>query len=453
MSKTKCAVRCRECGYLSPKWMGRCPDCGEWNTMIEEVVQEEKHLVDRRRQPPEEPQRITQVLTTENQRISTFIPEFDRVLGGGIVAGSLVLLGGQPGIGKSTLLLKVASNVAKGGRTVLLVTGEESLHQIRLRADRLGALDDNLLILAETDIEQVGRVVEELNPAVLIIDSIQTVFHPEISSPPGNVTQLKECTSYINQFAKKRNLPVFIVGHVTKEGAIAGPRVLEHMVDAVLYFESSSNESFRIVRAVKNRFGSTNEIAVFEMKEEGLGEVENPSSLFLSHRSDGAAGSSVVAMVEGSRSLLVELQALVVSSYLANPRRFTSGMDYNRLSVIIAVLEKRGRLRLENQDIYLNAVGGVRINEPAADLGAAISIASAFRDFKVSPHLVAIGEVGLGGEVRPVGFIEQRVKEAIKLGFTEIMLPSQAKKEAARVTGAKLIPVESVGEVLEYLGK
>jgi DNA repair protein RadA/Sms len=345
----------------------------------------------------------------------------------------------------------VSHNVAQKEHTVLLVSGEESLHQIRLRAERLGALTDNLLILAETDIEQVHKVVEQLNPSLLIVDSIQTVFHSEVPSPPGNITQLRECTAYICQFAKRKNLPVFIVGHVTKEGAIAGPRVLEHMVDAVLYFESSSNQSYRIIRAVKNRFGSTNEIAVFEMKDEGLREVQNPSALFLSQRSDDTAGSSIVAVVEGSRSLLVELQALVVSSYLANPRRFTSGMDYNRLSVIVAVLEKRGRLRLENQDIYLNAVGGVRITEPAADLGAALAIASSYRDLRVDPDLVAIGEVGLGGEVRPVSFIEQRVKEATKLGFTKIMLPYQAKEEAAQATKGTLIPVKSISEALDYI--
>ncbi len=450
MSKTKCVVRCQECGYLSPKWMGRCPDCGQWNTMVEEAVLEEANLANRWKQASESPQKVTDVLATEDQRLSTLIPEFDRVLGGGIVAGSLILLGGQPGIGKSTLLLQVSYHIAHTGRTVLLVSGEESLHQIRLRAERLEALTDNLLILAETDIEQIHQAVEQFDPSLLIVDSIQTVFHPEISSPPGNITQLRECTAYICQFAKKKNLPVFIVGHVTKEGAIAGPRVLEHMVDSVLYFESSSNQSSRIIRSVKNRFGSTNEIAVFEMKEQGLIEVRNPSALFLSQRSVDTAGSSVVALAEGSRSLLVELQALVVSSYLANPRRLTSGMDYNRLSVIIAVLEKRGGLRLENKDIYLNAVGGVKITEPAADLGAALAIASSYRDLTIDPDLVAVGEVGLGGEVRPVSFIEQRVKEAVKLGFNKIMLPHQAKEQTAKITKGILIPVKSIGEALGY---
>lgn len=450
MSKAKSAVRCQECGYLSPKWMGRCPGCGQWNTMVEESVQGAAGSASRWKQEPEDPQKITKVATTENQRLSTLIPEFDRVLGGGIVAGSLVLLGGQPGIGKSTLLLQASYHIAKKGHLVLLASGEESLNQIRLRAERLGVLHDNLLILAETDIEQIHQAVEQCNPALLIIDSIQTVFHPEVPAAPGNITQLRESTAFVCQFAKKKNMPVFIVGHVTKEGAIAGPRVLEHMVDSVLYFESSANESYRIIRSVKNRFGSTNEIGVFEMKEKGLSEVQNPSSLFLSQRSD-TAGSSVVALAEGSRSLLVELQALVVSSYLANPRRFTSGMDYNRLSVIIAVLEKRGGLRLENQDIYLNAVGGVKIAEPAADLGAALAIASSYRDMKIDPHMVVIGEIGLGGEVRPVSFMEQRVKEAIKLGFDKIMLPQQAKKQAVPGNKGALIPVKSISEALGYL--
>lgn len=450
MSKTKYVVRCQECGYLSPKWMGKCPNCGEWNTMVEETVPGEASLAGRARKAGEQPQRITEIAVSDKQRLSTQIPEFDRVLGGGIVAGSLILLGGQPGIGKSTLLLQVSYKIAQAGHVVLLVSGEESLHQLRLRADRLGTITDNLLILAETDIEQIHQAVEQLNPSLLIVDSIQTVFHPEIASPPGNITQLRECTAFICQFAKTRNIPVFIVGHVTKEGSIAGPRLLEHMVDSVLYFESSSDQSARIIRSVKNRFGSTNEIAVFEMSQDGLREVENPSALFLSQRSDGVAGSIVVALAEGSRSLLVELQALVVPSHLANPRRFASGMDYKRLSVLIAVLEKRGGLRLENQDIYLNVVGGVRIAEPAADLGAALAIASSYRDVKIDQDLVAIGEIGLGGEVRRVGFTEERIKEAIKQGFNKIMLPHGTKETAVGISKGTTIPVKDIGEALSH---
>jgi len=450
MSKAKSVVRCQECGYLSPKWMGRCPDCGEWNSMIEESIRENTSLANKPAGTAASPRKINEITITEDQRLSSLVPEFDRILGGGIVAGSLVLLGGQPGIGKSTLLLQIAYHIACTGKKVLLVSGEESVHQIRLRAERLGAIADNLLILSETDIEQIHQSVEETEPTLLIIDSIQTVFHPDIPSPPGNVTQLKECTAYICQFAKRKNIPVFIVGHVTKEGAIAGPRVLEHMVDSVLYFESSSNQSYRIIRSVKNRFGSTNEIAVFEMKDNGLSEVQNPSELFLVHRADKVAGSAVVALSEGSRSLLVELQALVVPSYLANPRRFASGIDYNRLSVIVAVLEKRGKLRLENQDIYLNAVGGVKIAEPAADLGAALAIASAYRDFKIEPDLVVIGEIGLGGEVRPVSLIEQRVKEAAKLGFGKIMLPYQEKGYKIKIKGVDLIPVKTISDAINF---
>lgn len=450
MSKTKCIIRCQECGYLSPKWMGKCPNCGQWNSLVEESVLGETGSLGRAAKVAEKPQKITDVATSENQRLSTRIPELDRVLGGGIVAGSLILLGGQPGIGKSTLLLQVCCNIAQSGQVVLLVSGEESLHQLRLRADRLNAVHDNLLILAETDIERVHHAVEEFNPSLLIIDSIQTVFHPDVSSPPGNITQLKECTSYICQFAKTKNVPVFVVGHVTKEGAIAGPRVLEHMVDSVLYFESSSNQSSRIIRSVKNRFGSTNEIAVFEMEADGLCEVENPSALFLSQRSDSASGSVVVALAEGTRSLLVELQALVVPSYLTNPRRLTSGMDYNRLSVLIAVLEKRGGLRLENRDIYLNAVGGVKVSEPATDLGAALAIASSYKDIKIDEGLIALGEIGLGGEVRPISFLEERMKEAVKLGFNKIMLPYSTKKPIAPTSKATIIPVKSIREALDY---
>jgi DNA repair protein RadA/Sms len=451
MSKTRCAVRCQECGYLSPKWMGRCPNCGEWNTMVEESIKGETGSAGGSSRAAAKPQRITEVVTKESDRLSTQIPEFDRVLGGGIVAGSLILLGGQPGIGKSTILLQVAFNIAQAGHTVLLVSGEESPHQLRMRANRLRAVHDNLLILAETDIEQIQSSVEQSNPSLLVIDSIQTVFHSDVSAPPGSVSQLRECTNFICQFAKTKNIPVFIVGHVTKEGSIAGPRVLEHMVDSVLYFETSSNQSSRIIRSVKNRFGSTNEIAVFEMQAAGLAEVDNPSALFLAQRSASVSGSVVVALAEGSRSLLVELQALIVPSYLTNPRRFTSGMDYNRLSVIIAVLEKRGGLRLENKDIYLNAVGGVKISEPAADLGAALAIASSCQDIKIDQDLVAIGEIGLGGEVRPISFMEERIKEATKLGFNKVMLPYSEQTCPAGIPSSTIIGVKTINDALDYL--
>ncbi len=420
--------------------------------MVEESAKGDTSVAHRGSEIQKTPQKITEVSTAGSDRLSTQIPEFDRVLGGGIVAGSLILLGGQPGIGKSTILLQVGFNIAQEGNTVLIVSGEESPHQLRMRANRLDAAHDNLLILAETDIEQIHAAVEQLSPSLLVLDSIQTVFHPEMSAPPGSVSQLRECTNFICQFAKTKNIPVFIIGHVTKEGSIAGPRVLEHMVDSVLYFETSSNQSSRIIRSVKNRFGSTNEIAVFEMKETGLAQVDNPSALFLAQHSESLSGSVVVALAEGSRSLLVELQALVVPSYLANPRRFTSGMDYNRLSVLIAVLEKRGGLRLENKDVYLNAVGGVKISEPAADLGAALAIASSCQDTKIDQDLVAIGEIGLGGEVRPISSMEGRIKEAAKLGFNKVILPHSEKGPPGADQECTIVSVKTINDALDFLG-
>ncbi|HAW60557.1 MAG TPA: DNA repair protein RadA [Actinobacteria bacterium] len=423
MSKTRYVVRCQECGYLSPKWMGKCPDCGQWNTMVEEPMEEKSSLAPRWKLPPQMPQKITVVPTISQKRYPTQISELDRVLGGGIVPGSLILIGGEPGIGKSTLLLQVSSNIARSVGRVLLVSGEESTGQIRMRADRLGELSDDLFILAENDVEMVQTQVEKLNPVLVVIDSIQTMFCPDISSAPGSVSQVRESTSSLMRLAKRQGVPLFIVGHVTKEGSIAGPRVLEHIVDTVLYFEGDKHLSYRIIRSVKNRYGSTNEIGVFEMKARGLEGVEDPSVMFLAQRSPEVPGSVVVATMEGTRPLCVELQALVTQSHLAIPRRFVSGLDYNRLSMVLAVLERRLGFRMDNWDVHANVAGGVRVIEPAADLGMALALISAYKDSPLPGGLVAFGEIGLAGEARFVSQVETRLREVAKLGFKKVVMP------------------------------
>ena len=453
MAKRKSKFMCQECGYESPKWMGKCPGCGSWNKMVEEV---EKVTTRRGAFAHSEgttlvtkPTAITAVEVTNEARIYTDSKELNRVLGGGIVRGSLVLIGGDPGIGKSTLLLQVSSQLANKNHSVLYISGEESLRQTRLRADRLGVTSDKLLVYAETNLEDISLTIERVKPDFVIVDSIQTVYHPEVTSAPGSVSQVRECTSELMRVGKTKGIAIFIVGHVTKEGSIAGPRLLEHMVDTVLYFEGERHHTYRILRAVKNRFGSTNEMGIFEMKEAGLEEVENPSEIFLEERSKGAAGSTVVASMEGTRPVLVEIQALISPTSFGNPRRMATGIDHNRVPLLMAVLEKRVGLLLQNQDAYLKVAGGVKLDEPAIDLAIAVSIASSFRDKPTRPTDCIIGEVGLTGEVRRVSRIEQRVQEAAKLGFERVILPANNLSGWKGPAGIQLIGVPSVSDALK----
>ncbi len=452
MAKIKSKYVCQECAYESPKWLGKCPGCSSWNTLIEELdVKSTAPSLSITQGGKGKPQRITQVESDLEPRIDTYIIELNRVLGGGLVPGSLVLVGGDPGIGKSTLLLQTSFSLSNHRLTVLYVSGEESVKQIKLRADRLGAATDDLYVLAETNLEYIERHVDDLQPDLIIIDSIQTVFHPLVLSAPGSVAQVRECTSHLMRIAKQKGIATIIVGHVTKQGAIAGPRLLEHMVDCVLYFEGDRNHTYRILRAVKNRFGSTNEIGIFEMKEEGLTEVSNPSELFLSERSQDAIGSAVVASVEGTRPVLVEIQALVSPTNFATPRRMATGLDQNRVHLIMAVLEKRVGMFLQNQDAYVNVAGGVRLDEPAIDLAIAIAVASSFRDRPTETHDVVIGEIGLTGEVRGVSRIEQRVREAQKLGFKRVIIPEKNIKGWTLPTDINVVGVRTVMECLQVV--
>jgi DNA repair protein RadA/Sms len=422
MGKPKTRYVCQQCGAASPKWLGRCPECNEWDTMIEEstVPPAEQRRPSLLRAHPEP---ITKVQVSPEPRILSGLSEFDRVLGGGAVLGSAVLIGGDPGIGKSTLLLQVCASVAAQGRRVLYVSSEESVAQTKLRAQRLEVASDNVLVVAETNLEQILGHIEAAQAQFVVVDSIQMVYAPDFPSAPGTVTQVRECGAELIYLAKRTGVTVFLIGHVTKEGAIAGPRVLEHLVDTVLYFEGERFHAFRILRAVKNRFGSTNEIGVFEMREAGLVPVENPSGFFLSQRSRQGSGSVVVPCIEGTRAFLVEVQALLSRANFGVPERKVSGADYNRVCMLLAVLEKRAGLMLGGQDAFVNIVGGVQVDEPAADLGIALAMASSFRDKRLPDDLVALGEVGLAGEVRGVGKIEARLKEAQKLGFRRVLLP------------------------------
>lgn len=456
MSKKKTKFCCQVCGYETPKWMGKCPGCNEWNTMVEEIELPKSS----RRQSfvtssetiagSNKPQMITTIQSVSEPRIYTEYKEMDRVLGGGIVPGSLVLIGGDPGIGKSTLLLQISSQLANRNQKVLYISGEESPRQTKLRADRLRIESDNLFVLSETDLAYIEKAIDEMNPSFVVIDSIQTVYHPEVQSAPGSVSQVRECTSHFMRVAKTKGIAIFLVGHVTKEGSIAGPRLLEHMVDAVLYFEGERHHTYRILRAVKNRFGSTNEMGIFEMKEEGLREVLNPSEIFLEERSEGAAGSIVVASMEGTRPVLVEIQALIAPTSFGNPRRMATGIDHNRVSLIMAVLEKRVGFMLGAYDAYLKVAGGIKLDEPAIDLGVAVSIASSFRDQPSNPTDVVFGEVGLTGEIRRVSRVEQRVQEAAKLGFKRVIIPERNIGGWAAPKGVEVIGVSTVAEALDY---
>lgn len=426
MAKKRSVVfMCQECGTESPKYLGKCPSCGKWNTFIEEKVAQETDTRSRvsLSKQVSKAQTIKEIKIEQTGRVQTELSEFNRVLGGGVVPGSLVLIGGDPGIGKSTLLLQVSAELNQIGGVVLYVTGEESPSQIKMRAQRLTISDTDFYIYGETDLSLIVETIEELKPDYIIIDSIQTMFNPRIDSVAGSVSQVRESTALLMQLAKTNNVTIFIVGHVTKEGNIAGPRMLEHMVDTVLYFEGERHQSFRILRAVKNRYGSTNEIGVFEMREDGLREVLNPSELFLEERLAGATGSAVVSAMEGTRPLLVEVQSLVTPTAFGNAKRTASGFDYNRVSLIMAVLEQRVGLLLQNYDAFLKTAGGVKLNEPAIDLAIAISIASSYRDTESKETDCFVGEIGLTGEIRRVSNIETRVNEAAKLGFKRIFVP------------------------------
>ena len=447
--KIKTFYTCQNCGSQSPKWLGKCPDCNSWNTMVEEVALKSGQA-DVMSFPATAPQPISEVSGEAEKRLSCGISEFDRVLGGGLVAGSLVLIGGDPGIGKSTLLLQATNHLAKSVGSILYVSGEESAQQIRMRGSRMGVDAAALYILTETSLEKIITHVHRLKPKALVVDSIQTMFTSAIESAPGSVSQVRETAGRFMVLAKGSGIPVFLVGHVTKDGSIAGPRVLEHMVDTVLYFEGDAGHPFRILRAVKNRFGSTNEIGVFEMKEGGLCEVKNPSELFLAERPLGVSGSVVAATLEGSRPLLVELQALVCASPLGMPRRTTIGVDHNRLALLVAVLEKKVGLNLAGQDIFLNVAGGVKLNEPAVDLGMVVAVASSHLDKVIDPQTLLLGEVGLAGEVRGITQPEMRVREAAKLGFTRCILPAGNLRQV-KVKGMELIAVKSLEEALERL--
>lgn len=429
MAKKRATVfACTECGTESPKYLGRCPSCGRFNTFEEEIVANDSGKKDRRSRVSlsnqvAKAQQMRDVEITQTGRVATSLAELNRVLGGGVVPGSLVLIGGDPGIGKSTLLLQVSAELNQIGGVVLYVTGEESPSQIKMRAQRLTISDTDFYIYGETDLSLITETIEEIKPDYIVIDSIQTMFHPDKDSVAGSVSQVRESTALLLQLAKTNNVTIFIVGHVTKDGSIAGPRMLEHMVDTVLYFEGDNHQTYRMLRAVKNRYGSTNEIGIFEMREDGLREVLNPSELFLEERLDGASGSAVVSAMEGTRPLLVEVQSLVTPTSFGNAKRTASGLDYNRVSLIMAVLEQRVGLLLQNYDAYLKTAGGVKLNEPAIDLAIAISIASSYRDSETHAKDCFVGEIGLTGEIRRVSHIEQRVNEAAKLGFERIFIP------------------------------
>lgn len=451
MAKAKKSVYfCQNCGHEESKWLGQCPMCKEWNTFAEEKVvsiKGQKSSVEKQVQAVT----LSSVATDEDERMTTELVELDRVLGGGIVPGSLVLVGGDPGIGKSTLLLQVCQKLSAMNKKVLYISGEESLKQIKLRANRMGEFSENLYLLCETSLNLIQTAIEREKPDVVVIDSIQTMYNEEIGSAPGSVSQVRESTNVFMQLAKGMNIAIFIVGHVTKEGTVAGPRVLEHMVDTVLYFEGDRHASYRILRGVKNRFGSTNEIGVFEMRKEGLVEVENPSEFMLSGKPENASGSVVACAMEGTRPMLMEIQALVCKSNFGMPRRTAAGIDYNRVNLLMAVLEKRVGLPLSGYDAYVNIAGGIRMNEPAVDLGIIMAVASSYKNRPVSEDTIVFGEVGLSGEVRAVTMPEQRVAEAKKLGFKVCVVPEVSLKSIGKVEGIEVIGVKSVNQTMNLL--
>ena len=444
---------CQSCGYVSIKWLGKCPGCQEWDTFVEELeAPKTAHKNESKTiSTSSKPQKLSDITFENEDRTKTNISELDRVLGGGIVKGSLVLVGGDPGIGKSTLLLQVADLIARQNKKVLYVSGEESIKQTKLRADRLKAGSDNLLIVAENNLDRILAHIDQVKPDLLVTDSIQTVYHPEVTSAPGSVSQVREATGILMRVAKGMGIATFIVGHVTKSGSIAGPKVLEHMVDTVLYFEGEKHNVYRILRAVKNRFGSTNEIGIFEMSNRGLIEVQNPSNLFLSNRPEEAPGSVVIAAMEGSRPVLIELQALVSQSSFGNPRRMANGVDYNRVIMLMAVLEKRVGMMISDQDGYVNVVGGMSLDEPAADLAIITAIASSFRNKSIDPETMIFGEVGLTGEIRSVSHAQNRLIESSKMGFKKCVLPKGNMDGLEIPKGVKVYGIESVEEAFSVL--
>ncbi len=450
MAKTKTIFVCSECGYESPKWLGKCPACNAWNTFYEEKEQKAVTL-DGKVKEVAKPKALNSVEGKEAIRMKTGYQELDRVLGGGLVKGSLVLVGGEPGIGKSTLILQLCNKLSSDGK-VLYVSGEESAEQVKLRADRLSISSDNIMFLGETDIDAIDNEITNMNPKLVVIDSIQTMYSNEITSAPGTVSQVREITARIMRVCKANQITTIIIGHVTKDGNIAGPRVLEHMVDTVLYIEGERYFSYRIVRTVKNRFGSTNEVGMFEMQNEGMCEVTNPSSILISEGSDKYSGSVIICTIEGTRPLLVEVQALTTMSVYGIPKRTANGIDFNRLALLIAVLEKRSNLSLGNQDVYLNVVSGMRITEPAVDLGVALVVASSFKNISIPKDIAVIGEVGLTGEIRSVNLIDKRLKEIERLGFKRCLIPENNKKLLKDTYNLDIIGVRNINDALKAVG-
>ncbi len=452
MAKEKVIYYCQSCGAESSKWMGQCPVCKEWNTLVEEVVSSKKGARSVNRQEIKaKVTKLKDIETTKEERIRTKIGELDRVLGGGIVPGSMILVGGDPGIGKSTLLLQVCKHLADDGRKILYVSGEESLQQIKIRAERIGKFTDSLSLLCETNLDIIGEIVKREMPEIVVIDSIQTMYNENVASAPGSVSQVRESTGTLMQMAKGLGIAFFIIGHVTKEGVVAGPRVLEHMVDTVLYFEGDRHAAYRILRGVKNRFGSTNEIGVFEMRSAGLKEVENPSEFMLGGKPEGASGSVVACSMEGTRPILLEVQALVCHSNFGIPRRTAAGTDFNRVNLLMAVLEKRVGLQMGACDAYVNIAGGIKMNEPAIDLGIVLALVSSYKNRPIDEKTICFGEVGLSGEVRAVNMAEQRVLEAKKLGFSTCILPEVSKASMKEIEGIRLIGVKNVKDAITYV--
>ncbi|PKL50918.1 MAG: DNA repair protein RadA [Nitrospira bacterium HGW-Nitrospira-1] len=450
MSKIKTFYQCQSCAYTSPKWIGKCPDCGSWNSFVEEkAAPPSRNAPSLQTYGKPEAVYLHSIEGTDADRTSTGIKEFDRVLGGGVVSGSVILVGGDPGIGKSTLLLQAFSGLSKKSGKLLYVSGEESPQQIKMRADRLSVNSDAIILLPETSLEGILDSAARISPYAMVVDSIQTMYTQELLSAPGSVGQVRECAAKLMLFAKRSQIPVFIVGHVTKEGTIAGPRVLEHIVDTVLYFEGDRGHSYRILRTIKNRFGSTNEIGIFEMSDAGLREVDNPSELFLSERPRNVSGSTVIASLEGTRPLMVEIQALVSQTNFGIPRRTSIGVDFNRVNLLIAVLEKRAGMHLGGMDVFINVVGGLKIVEPAVDLGIIATIASSVREVSIKPDTFVFGEIGLSGEVRAVAQAEARLKEAAKIGFKRAVIPAGNALKATNKEGLQVIGIKDVEEFLE----
>ena len=451
MKKIKTTFFCQSCGYQSPKWLGKCPSCDEWNRFVEEEIRDSNSGISAELQFNEPPMPIDSIEADEKERLKVGIDEVDRVLGGGIVSGSAILVGGDPGIGKSTLLLQVLQNLAADGLKVLYITGEESARQIKLRGKRIGASSNKLLVLVEIDLENILKHIKEIGPQVVVVDSIQTVYSSALSSAPGSVGQVREASGRLILLSKKTGIPIFLIGHVTKDGAIAGPKVLEHMVDTVLYFEGDSGHAYRIIRGIKNRYGPTNEIGVFEMRDNGLNEVANPSEFFLAERPEDAAGSVVVPSIEGTRPILVEIQSLVSPTNLGMPRRTAIGVDHNRVSLLVAVLDKICGLHMGNHDIFINVAGGVKVDEPAVDLGIISSIASSFLDRTIDSGTVVFGEIGLTGEVRGINQMEARIKEAARMGFNRCILPKTLSRNVSSEAKMELVRISNLKELLEQL--